>query len=302
MNTEKEYDVVIVGGSYSGLSAALTLGRSLRNVLIIDSGNPCNSVVSHSHNFLTHDGESPASIAHIAREQVSQYRNVEFLHGQSNGIMVQSGKYRVLTTTGQSFSCKKLVFATGMLDILPTIPGINECWGKTVLHCPYCHGYEVKSKTTTVLAITEQSFEFVMLLSNWTDRLHVLTNGTSSFSEIQQDILANHNIQMHTKPIARLNHTAGQLQSIQFEDETSLATNVLYSRMPFLQKSTLPQELGCIIDEQGYIMTDASGKTNIPGVYACGDNTSKNRTISNAVAMGTNAGMAINKELTVESY
>ncbi len=302
MKTEKEYDVVIIGGSYSGLSAALALARSLRNILIIDSGSPCNAVVSYSHNFLTHDGESPATLARVSREQVLKYENVEFHRGQANSIVSQSGKYRVLTTTGQSFTCKKLVFATGIIDILPPIPGINECWGKTVLHCPYCHGFEVKGKTTAVLATSEQAFEYVMLLTNWTDRLHVITNGTSPFSEIQQHLLAKHNVQVHVEPLVALNHNAGQLQSIQFADGTSFSTDVLYTRMPFLQKCALPQELGCAIDTQGYIITDASGKTNVAGIYACGDNTSKNRTISNAVAMGTNAGMAINKELTVESY
>src|SRR5690606_19368783 len=143
---------IIIGGSYAGLSAAMALGRSLRKVLIIDAGKPCNRQTPHSHNFITQDGKTPAEISSIARAQVAQYETVTFLSGFAvEGKKTNSG-FEIKTEKGEIFESKKLILATGVKDIMSEIPGFAECWGISVIHCPYCHGYEVRNEKTGILA------------------------------------------------------------------------------------------------------------------------------------------------------
>ncbi|MEL6971969.1 MAG: NAD(P)/FAD-dependent oxidoreductase, partial [Bacteroidota bacterium] len=152
MKSNNGFDVIIVGGSYSGLSAAMALGRSLRNILIIDSGLPCNRQTPHSHNFITQDGEQPAAIAEKAKAQVLNYDTIRFLHGKAiSGKKTENG-FTITTQKEETFTAKKLVFATGVKDIMPDIGGFSACWGISVIHCPYCHGYEVKNEKTGILA------------------------------------------------------------------------------------------------------------------------------------------------------
>jgi len=151
MRDNKQFDVIIVGGSYSGLAAGMALGRAVRSVLIIDDGKPCNRQSPFSHNFLTNDGKTPMEIAALANLQVRGYDTVEFFNGlATSGIKTENG-FEILVASGETFATKKLIFATGIRDILPEIDGLAECWGISVLHCPYCHGYEVRNEKTGVL-------------------------------------------------------------------------------------------------------------------------------------------------------
>src|SRR5687767_10565291 len=137
MTDKKNFDVIIIGGSYAGLSAAMALGRALRNVLIIDSGKPCNRQTPHSHNFITQDGKTPAEIATLAKQQVEKYDTVTFFSGlATDGAKTENG-FQIQTGSGETFRAKKLIFATGVKDVMPTIEGYAECWGISVLHCPY---------------------------------------------------------------------------------------------------------------------------------------------------------------------
>src|SRR4028119_808587 len=179
MVDNKHFDVIIVGGSYSGLAAGMALGRALRKVLIIDSGDPCNKQTPYSHNFLTNDGRTPKEIALLAKQQVRMYRTVGFLDALiTAGIKTKTG-FEIQIQTGETFATKKLVFASGIKDIMPTIPGFADCWGISVLHCPYCHGYEVRHKKTGILANGDTAFELSSLISNWTNDLTLYTNGVS---------------------------------------------------------------------------------------------------------------------------
>ncbi|MCS3871111.1 thioredoxin reductase [Chryseobacterium ginsenosidimutans] len=165
---EQNFDVIIIGGSYSGLSAAMALGRSLRKVLLIDSGKPCNRQTRHSHNFITHDGKTPKEISDLAKEQVLKYETVKF----HNGIVVKTSKnnegFEIETESNEKFYAKKLILASGIKDIMPNIPGFAECWGISVIHCPYCHGYEVKGKATGILSNGDIAFDFSKLVFNLT--------------------------------------------------------------------------------------------------------------------------------------
>ncbi len=302
MTDKISFDVMIVGGSYSGLAAAMALGRALKHVLIIDSGKPCNRQTPYSHNFITQDGKTPNEIATLAKQQVEKYDTVKFFSGiVNNGIKTKNG-FAIQTTSGEAFSAKKLIFASGIRDIMQDIDGYTECWGISVIHCPYCHGYEVRNEKTGILGNGEYGFDFSTLISNWTKDLTLFTNGISTLTEEQAAKIKSNHIQIIQTEIEKLKHTNGHLQEIIFKDGTTFPLKALYARSPFEQHCTIPATLGCELNDEGYIKVDHSQKTSIQGVFACGDSTSRIRTVANAVAMGTTAGMMANKELVFEEF
>ncbi|MBL0740583.1 NAD(P)/FAD-dependent oxidoreductase [Chryseolinea lacunae] len=302
MKDNSLFDVIIVGGSYSGLAAGMALGRSLKQVLIIDNGKPCNRQTPHSHNFITHDGKTPKEIATLARQQVQAYNTVTFFNGLATSGTKDGKNFSIRTDSGETFHAKKLIFATGIKDIMPDIEGHAECWGITVIHCPYCHGYEVKHERTGILANGEPGFEFAKFISNWTRDLTLFTNGPSTLTADQTAKLETHNIKTVETEIEKLEHTNGHLRNIHFKDGSTFSLKALYSRTSFEQHCNIPQSLGCELNESGFIKIDAFQKTTVDGVYACGDNTTGMRTVANAVAMGAAAGMMVNKEMVLEEF
>ena len=302
MKDNNHFDVIIIGGSYSGLAAGMALGRALRQVLIIDNGNPCNRQTPYSHNFLTQDGKTPREIATLARQQVEMYDTVKFLNGvATQGIKTKNG-FDIRTASGGVFSAKKLIFATGIRDLMPDIDGYAACWGISALHCPYCHGYEVKNEKTGILGNGESGFEFSGLISNWTKDLTLFTNGKSVLTPEQTVKLENNHICIVETEIEKLEHTDGRLQNIVFKDGTTTPVTAIYAQSLFEQHCDIPKTLGCELTEEGYIKTDPLQKTTVPGVFACGDNTTRIRTVANAVSTGTTAGMMANKEFVLENF
>ena len=302
MTDHNAFDVIIIGGSYAGLAAGMALGRALKRVLIIDSDKPCNRQTPQSHNFITQDGVPPADIAAIAKRQVTAYDTVTFFNGQATSGRQTNSGFEIHVATGEVFNAKKLIFATGIKDIMPNIPGYAESWGISVLHCPYCHGYEVNGKPTGILANGEHAYELAVLISNWTKDLKVFTNGTSTLTIEQTHKLAKHGICIVEKEVASLDHMNGHLQNITFRDGTGLSLQAIYARSAFEQHCAIPATLGCALNDDGYIQVDALGETTIAGVYACGDNTTRIRSVANAVAMGTTAGMMLSKKMIAEEF
>ncbi len=302
MTEKNQFDVIIIGGSYSGLSAAMALGRALRNVLIIDGGKPCNRQTPHSHNFLTHDGKTPKEISLLAKQQVLAYNTITFFDGfATKGLKTKNG-FEIQTESGSIFSATKLVFATGIKDIMPSITGFSECWGISVMHCPYCHGYEVKNEKTGILGNGEYGFEFSKLISNWTKDLTLYTNGPSTLTAEQTTKLQQNNIPLVEEEIEELQHYNGYIKHIIFKGGKSAVVKAIYTRTTFVQHCSVPEMLGCQLNDDGYIKVDPTQKTNISGVFVCGDNTTRMRTVANAVALGTTAGMMVNKELIEEQF
>lgn len=302
MKENNQYDVIIVGGSYSGLAAGMALGRALRKVLIIDSGNPCNEQTPHSHNFLTNDGKTPGEIAGLAKRQVQQYETVNFLNAWVTAGNRTGNGFEIQIQSGEIFTARKLVFATGIKDIMPDIPGFTDCWGISVLHCPYCHGYEVRHQKTGILANGDIGFELSSLISNWTDDLTLYTNGKCTLSDEQIRKLQKHHIDINETEIERIEHRNGYIENIVFKDGTYTSVKALYARLPFVQHSAVPQSLGCEVSTEGYLKIDSLQRTTIPGLFACGDNASRIRTVANAVSMGTTTGLAVNKEIIEEDF
>ncbi len=302
MNIQKNIDVIIVGGSYAGLSAAMSLGRSLRNVLIIDSGLPCNRFTPHSHNFLTQDGRAPQEIARLAREQVLQYDSVKLIQDTVVAGKKLTNGFEVMTASGRVFSAGILVFATGIRDILPDISGLKDCWGISAVHCPYCHGYEVRSRPTAILANGDIAYHYVTLVYNLTRELVILTNGAAEFTEEQFQKLREKDIQMIETPVTALEHTDGKLQNILFNDGSSMRMEALYVRPGLEQHCSVPAMLGCSLNKQGYLVVNQFFETTTEGVYACGDNMSMMRSVASAVSTGNQTGAFINKKLAEEAF
>ncbi|RUT70550.1 NAD(P)/FAD-dependent oxidoreductase [Flavobacterium cupreum] len=302
MTQQTNFEVIIIGGSYSGLSAAMSLGRSLRNVLVIDSGLPCNRQTPHSHNFITQDGEKPAVISAKAKVQVDFYNTVQFYNGLAVSAIRTENGFEIKTESGKQFTSKKVLFATGVKDLLPEIPGFAECWGISVIHCPYCHGYEVKTEKTAIIANGDMGFEYAKMISNWTKDLRLITNGRSTLSLEQTQILKKHKVEIIEEEIAAIDHENGNVRQIIFQNQSKIAVKAIYFKAPFQQHCPLPESLGCELTEQGLLKVDAFQKTTAPGVYASGDCHIQARSVAMAVSSGSLAGAMINKELIDESF
>jgi thioredoxin reductase len=280
----------------------MSLGRAVRNVLIIDSGIPRNRQTPHSHNFLTQDGKTPKQIATLAIEQVSQYKSVRFYSGLAiRGAKTEKG-FEIETQAGDLFYSKKLILATGVKDVFPGIKGFAECWGISVIHCPYCHGYEVKNEKTGIFGNGDYGFEFSRLVYNWTKDLTLYTNGKSTLTDEQAEKLRKHNISVVEKGIDSFEHLNGQIQIIVFNDNSKTSIKALYARPELIQHSEVPAQLGCELTENGLVKVDGSQKTTIHGVFACGDNSNSSKDIALAVSTGMVAGGACNKEIIQEEF
>lgn len=289
MNT---YDVIIIGGSYAGLSAALALGRSLRNALVIDGGERCNRFTPHSQNFLTHDGEAPHEIAQQARREVQRYSTVQFI----DGVAVTASKTTNGFVVNDTYHAKKLILAGGLKDIMPDMEGFEACWGKSVIHCPYCHGYEHAQVPAAVITNGDEGFHYSTLVYNLNKDLTIFTNGPSTFTPEQIAAFKKNNIGIIETPIKSI-----QAQSLTTKDGAVYPVQTIYHKPHNAQHTDIPQQLGCELNEQGLLKVNDMRETNIKGVYACGDNSAM-RSIATAVYTGSMAGVVVNKELAMEDF
>jgi thioredoxin reductase len=301
MSNSEIVDVVIIGGSYAGLSAALALGRAIRQVVVLDSGQPCNRQTPHSHNFLTQDGSTPAAIAAMAREQALAYPTVQLRQEAAVAATGENNNFTVTTASGAVVQARKLLFATGIRDLMPALPGFAECWGISAIHCPYCHGYEYRWQPTGILANGDVAAEMGVLIRNWTDKLTIFTNGPATLMPEQRQRLADRGVSIEETPVRQLLHQAGHLTQLDLADGRALPLTALYARLPFAQHCALPVDLGCTHSETGYLTVDNFQKTSVPGVYAAGDATNPMRAVAAAVAAGMLAGAMLNRELIFEA-
>ncbi|KQR94440.1 pyridine nucleotide-disulfide oxidoreductase [Chryseobacterium sp. Leaf180] len=299
---KSQFEVIIIGGSYAGLSAAMSLGRAMRNVLVIDSGLPCNRQTPQSHNVITLDGEKPADIAAKARDQVLQYPTVQLINDVAvNGRKTDRG-FEIGTRSGKVYMAEKLIFAAGVKDLMPDIPGFAECWGISVIHCPYCHGYEVRNTKTGILGNGDAAFHYAQLIRNWSEDLTIFTNGTSAFTAAQAEILSRHSIPVIEKEIQKISHHEGMLHELVFSDGSVEELKAMYSRPPSEQHCTVPEMLGCEMTEHGLIAVDAFQKTTLQNVMACGDCATPFRSVAAAIYSGNLAGAMLNNRMTEEAF
>ena len=302
MNDNTDFEVIILGGSYAGLSAAMALGRSLRKVLIIDSELPCNWQTPYSHNFITHDGEKPYEILEKAKAEVLEYDTVYFLNDTAVSGKKIENRFVISTQSGKELHGQKLIFATGITDIMPELKGFAECWGISVVHCPYCHGYEFRAKRTGILANGTRGFHLASLVNNLTDKLTLLTGDKPDFSDEQKLKLKQREVAIVQTPLVEIQHKKGLLNKVVFSDGSSKGFDVLYAALPFRQHSDIPASLGCELSEIGHIKVGQFQETTVHGVYACGDSSNMMRSVALAVSTGNVAGAVVNSKLVEENF
>ncbi len=298
---QKLYDVLIVGGSYAGLQAAMTLGRCMRDVLVIDNNKAANRFTPQAHNLIGYDDTEPDKIRRWAREQVLTYPTVQVEQGTLISVQVQKDGDIITAQDeqGNNYIAKKLLIATGLKDILPDIKGFKECWGKSVVHCPYCHGYEVRGKEQGIMAGTGAAINFLPLVYNWSEKLTLFITEEDIAKETEQ-FIKERNIKVVRSAITEVQHVDGYLNNIITEDGKEYMLDAIFASLPCEQQTDLVTQLGCTLDESGFIETNIVGSTNVPGVYAAGDCTTPMRAISVAIASGYKAGIGINNELLKE--
>ena len=297
-----DFEVIIIGGSYAGLSAALALGRAKRKVLIVDSGKPCNKQTPYSHNFLTHDGEKPAEISSKAKAEVLKYPTISFIENAVSTAKSLKDGFSIGLKTGQRYASRKLLITTGLKDVFPEIKGFAACWGISLIHCPYCHGFEVSGEKIGLLMNGDNAFEMAKNLNHWNKDLTILTNGKSEFTEIQLQKLKSKSIKIIEDKIEEFEHVNGELKSVVFSKGEKLSLKAIYAKADVQQHTDLHLQLGFELTEFQTIKVDQQQQTTTVGVYAAGDCTTLMRSLSIITAAGTLAAVMINKEMIAEDF
>ncbi|MDQ3656233.1 MAG: NAD(P)/FAD-dependent oxidoreductase [Chloroflexota bacterium] len=299
-----QYDVVIVGGGPAGLSAALVLGRARRNMLLLDGNEPRNGPSHASHSFFTRDGEHPAALRRIGRDQLAPYTTVHIEDRVAVSAEGDDGAFRVRFAEGSEIGIRKVILATGVRDILPEIEGFRRLWGGSAFACPYCDGWEVRDQPWAVLAEPSQALPYAALLSTWTDDLVLLTNGVEEIDPETTSRLDHLGVPVRTEPIARLEGEDRQLRRVIFQSGDALERTVLLHRPRQQPRTDTAIQLGCelIVDGMipGLIRVDQLQQTTVPGVFAAGDVATPMQQIAFAVSSGSTAASMANHQLAQE--
>ena len=292
-------DVIIVGGGPAGLSAALILGRCRRRVVLCDDGQPRNARSTGLHGFLTRDGILPSDLLKIGRDQLQAYPSVQLRAVRVTDARRASDGFTVDLGSGESLSTRKLLLATGVADDLPKIEGLADLYGRSVFHCPYCDGWEVRDRRIAVYGAPNQSPGLALELTIWTRKLVVCSDG-ATLDTRDADRLTEHNISVRTERIIRLESQDGALQRIVFEAGPPENADGMFFSTGSSQRSDLPARLGCTVTEKGSVATGEYETTNVPGLYVAGDASRLIHLAVVAAAEGAQAAFAINTALLKE--
>lgn len=296
------YDVTIIGGGPAGLNAALVLGRARKNVTIIDEGRPRNSVTRQVHGFLTRDGITPREFRRIAKEEMSAYPSVSFVADTAVAFTGTDGQFQIETAQGQTFASKKVLFAVGMKDEPIDIPGLQEVYGKSAFVCPYCDGWELRDQPLVIIKKGAELMHFAPLISGWTDRFTVCTNGPDELTDAEREELRRNQVPLFDSPIRHIDSSDGIVQQVVLEDGTTVPCTGIFFKPELVTGSDLPRTIGCHISEWGAVVVDDFGKTNVPGVYGAGDTASRMHQAIAAASMGAFVAAVINNELNAEAW
>jgi thioredoxin reductase len=295
-----QYDVIILGGSFAGLSAAIYLARARRSVCIVDSGKPRNRFADHSHGFFAHDGSRPQDMINVARAQVTAYPSVTTINGEAVDAWRDDSGITIALDSGAVHTSSKLLLAFGVSDILPSIDGLADRWGKSVLHCPYCHGYEFSGQQLGVLQLSPLSAHQAMLISEWGPTTFFLNDGAAP-DEATLNQLLERNVSIESRPVRALAGDGPRLTTIQLEDGTAQPLDALFIGPSQYLNSPIAEQLGCELTEGPlgvFIKVDEMKATSIPNVFAAGDVTrGGGHTVAFASADGVMAGLALHRAL-----
>jgi thioredoxin reductase len=263
---KNEFDVVIIGGGVAGLSAALVLGRARREVVVIDAGTPRNTPAAHAHGFLTRDGIPPKELLAIGRDEVRGY-GVEIVEDVVHRLRRDKA---VELASGRVISGRRIVVTTGLADELPDVPGVAERFGTDVLHCPYCHGWEVRDQRFGVLATSEKSVHQALIVWQWSKDLTFFTH-TQEISAEDRAKLTGLGIRVVDGKVSELAVENERLTGVRLVDGELVERDVLFVGPKFVPHDKLLGQVGCERTEDGFVVVDAQGRTNVDGVWAAGN-------------------------------
>ena len=294
------YDVAVVGGSFAGLAATIQLGRTRRRVLLVDAGSPRNRFTHASHGFLGQDGRSPREIVATGRAEIAAYRTVDVVEGEATTVRGALDAFTLTLAAGVSIAARRLVLATGIVDELPGIPGLAERWGRSVLHCPYCHGFEVADQRLGVLATSEASMHQAMLIPDWSTDVTLFTNGAFTPDAGQRETLRTRGVRLEERPVEALLGQAPALSGVRLGGGSVVALDALFTTSRTRMASPLAGQLGCEFEDGPFgpiIRTGPRKETTVPGVFAAGDAARAPHNATWAAADGVMAGTAAHQSL-----
>jgi len=290
------YDAIIIGGSYAGLSAGLQLARARRRVLVVDAGARRNRFASHSHGFLGQDGRPPEEIAADGRAELMDYPNVTWTVGQATAADSEGDGFRVTLGSGEVEQGRRLILAGGVRDELPPVDGLAERWGRSVFHCPYCHGYELDLGRIGVLAVSPMSMHHAMMLPDWGSTT-LFTNGAFIPDAEQLEQLARRGVVVEPDAVKSI---GGERADINLADGRCVALDGLFVLPRTHINSPLAEQLGCALNDGPmgrYLQVTETQETSVPGVFACGDAALVAGSVALAVGTGARAGAGAHQSL-----
>ncbi|MES2040684.1 MAG: NAD(P)/FAD-dependent oxidoreductase [Pseudomonadota bacterium] len=293
------FDAIIIGGSYAGLSAAMQLARARRQVLVIDGGQRRNRFVEYSHGFLGQDGKKASAIASEAKAQLMAYKTVSWVEGQATSVVREGDGFAVAVEGQQTNYARRLILATGVTDDLPAIEGLAERWGRSIFHCPYCHGYEIDNGRIGVLATGPLSHHHAMMLPDW-GQVTLFTNNCYEPDAEQLAALHKRGVTMETAPVRRI----GGVAIVELQDGRQYEMDGLFTMSTIRINSPFAAQLACEMTEGPMgtvIRTNEIKATSVPGVFACGDVARMAGNVAMAVADGTMAGVAAHQSMIFEA-
>ncbi|MBN7137472.1 thioredoxin reductase [Lysobacter enzymogenes] len=302
MHDDLLLDAVVIGGSFAGLSAALQLARARRSVRILDAGRPRNRFADAAHGFFSRDGSDPRTLVAAAQAQLRRYPSARLIAAEAASARAVDGGFEVIAHDGSVLAARKLVLAFGVNDTLPPLPGLRERWGKSVLHCPYCHGYEFAGRRLGVLHSASFSAHQALLVADWGPTTLYL-NGAPMPDADAAAQLARRGVAIEPAPIVALSGEEQALSALRLADGREAAVDALFvaSRVRF--NSALAEQLGCAIEEGPmgpFVRTDDSRQTTVPGVYAAGDIARAMHNATWAAADGVTAGASAHQALVFQ--
>ncbi|MEV6072609.1 NAD(P)/FAD-dependent oxidoreductase [Nocardia sp. NPDC052001] len=293
------FDVVVVGGGAAGLSAATVLARARRTVAVVDAGEPRNAPARHAHGFLSRDGVEPAQLLAAGRAEMLGYGG-QFLPARVMGVDRCADGF-VVRIPDSVISARTVLVATGLRDGLPPIPGLREQWGIDVLHCPYCHGYEVRDTTIAVIGGDNRPFTLhqAALVRQWSDDVIFFPNGIE-LTERERRALVARDIRIDSALVSRTTVHAGRIRGIELRDGRSVPRRTVFIGPTFIPRDELLRSLGCSLGENGWVATDPTGLTSVTGVWAAGNVVDSPAQLIGAAAAGSRAAIAINHHLLAQ--